>query len=59
MNVVRHAARPLPRGAANRKGGQDGAWAQANRSSAQYDSAAAKFRLQRDVHYERENAFID
>jgi hypothetical protein len=49
----------MPRGATNRKGGQDGAWAQANRSTAQYDSAAAKFRLQRDVHYERENAFID
>jgi hypothetical protein len=44
VNVVRNNARPMSRRMANRKGGQDRASAQVNRSSAQYDSAAPKFR---------------
>lgn len=59
VNVVRLATRPVPHRETNRKGGPDGASAQATRSSAQYESAAQQFRPQRDVQYERENAFID
>jgi hypothetical protein len=59
MNVVHDTARFLPHCAMHRKGGQDGARAQVSRSSMQYESAALQFRPQKDVQYERENAFID